>query len=70
MIFGPAGPDVARVVVVMSDGSRLRVSTVAAGGQRYFAVAARRTGIRGLRWIGYDSTRRQVATGLVRKPSG
>ncbi len=63
LIWGTAPPRAARVVVVMSDHSRVRVRTVTAGQLRYFAFAVASARLRVTRWMAYDQARHGVGHG-------
>jgi hypothetical protein len=65
VVWGFAAPDVAHVVVVLSDGSKARARAVAAGNQKYFALAVVGKGLRVVRWTAYDSSRHVVASGTA-----
>lgn len=63
LIWGTAPPRAAHVVVVMSDHSRIRARTVAAGRYRFFAAAVASTHLRPVRWLAYDQARQAVGHG-------
>ena len=63
VIMGSAAPDVAHVVIVMSDGTRVRVRAVPVWNQRYFAFAVPGSRQQAVRWMAYDSARHPVGAG-------
>lgn len=63
VIWGIAPPRATHVVVVMSDRSRVRVRTVAAGQTRYFAFAVASIRLRVTRWMAYDAARQAAGHG-------
>jgi hypothetical protein len=65
VVWGFAAPDVAHLVVVLSDGTKIRARAVQAGIQKYFALAVAGKGLRAVRWMAYDRSRHGVAAGRV-----
>jgi hypothetical protein len=60
VITGSAAPDVARLVFNLPGGKTAQALPVTVGGQKFFAVATPRGG---LRWTAYDAAGKVVATG-------
>jgi len=65
VVAGVAGPGVRYIVVTMTDGSTLRVTPVAVGGQPYFAfyVSKGQQQVRG--WAAYDAAGKQLSSGTL-----
>jgi hypothetical protein len=65
VVAGAAGPGVRYIVVTMTDGSTLRVTPVAVGGQPYFAfyLSKGQQQVRG--WAAYDAAGTRLSSGTL-----
>jgi hypothetical protein len=65
VVAGAAGPGVRYITVTMTDGSTVRVTPVAVGGQLYFAfyLDKGQQQVRG--WAAYDAAGTRLASGKL-----
>jgi hypothetical protein len=65
--YGSAGADVQHVVITMTGGRTIRVRTLTAGQQKFFAFPLSQ-GQHAVHWQAYDGARHEVGSGRLNGP--